>query len=400
MNLIIEPTCVKSINNDPLNTLYHWCIGLLPVLCLCNTPFLNISLGSVLLILFVPYVLLRMIPGFKLHKSKVSLFPFLLLYTYIVFRTDGNIARVVLCIAAIIHIYGATRGVINIEKIRKVLEWFAILNAVLIIIQVLSYYGLHMRIQYIPRGIIHREFIESYVFLAPSGLFRPSALFLEPAHYSQYCCFALISALFPARGKANLKRAAVIALGCILTTSGMGIMITFGIFVWYIVFAKSSKGAKIINIVKWVPIIAIVIVILLQIPFIQTAFQRVFSSVDGYNAIQGRIGNWDSAIGTMQTRDLWFGYGDGAEYPYYLAGLADTIYKYGIIGVALEFFCFLYLLMKKFRNFESCYCIVFILLFCFAHLTSVYVQIFNYSILIASVLSSEFEPDGEKTLKT
>ena len=180
----------------------------------------------------------------------------------------------------------------------------------------------------------------------------------------------------------------------------MGIMITFGIFVWYIVFAKSSKGAKIINIVKWVPIIAIVIVILLQIPFIQTFFVLVFSRVDGYNAIQGRTGNWDSAIGTMQTRDLWFGYGDGAEYPYYLAGLADTIYKYGIIGVALEFFCFLYLLMKKFRNFESCYCIVFILLFCFAHLTSVYVQIFNYSILIASVLSSEFEPDGEKTLKT
>ncbi len=391
MNLKMELPKVISISKDPISSLYHWCIGLLPVLCLCNTPFLDISLGTVLLILFAPYVLIRMLPGFKLNKNKVSLFPFLLLYAYIVYRTDGNTARVVLCIMAVIHIFGAIHGVINIEKIRWILEWFAILNTILVIVQVLSYYGLHMRIQYIPQGIIHRDFAESYVFLSSSGLYRPSALFLEPAHYSQYCCFALISALFPIKGKANLKRAAAIALGCVMTTSGMGIMVTFGICAWYIVFDKTSKGMKIISILKWIPVVAIAMIILLQVPFVQTALQRVFSSVDGYNAIQGRTGNWDNAIGTMQGRDLWLGYGDSAKYPYYLAGLADTIYKYGIIGVALELLCFLYLLTKRFKNFECCYFVVFILLYCVAHLTSVYVQVFNYSILIASIFNSKLK---------
>ena len=402
MKVKTKMTYVKIANKDPISTLYHWSIGLLPVLCLYNTPFLNISLGSVLLILFAPYVLIRTIPGFKLYKSRVSLIPFLLFYLYIVCRTDGNVANVILCIVAIININGAAHGVIKTKEIRRIVEWFAMVNTILIILQVLIYYGLHIRIQYIPQGIIHRDFTESFVFRSEYGygMYRPSALFLEPAHYSQYCCFALISVLFPAKGKANLKRAALVALGCVLTTSGMGIMITFGILAWYIILAKTSKGSKVINIVKWVPVIAILIVILLQIPFVQTAFQRVFSSVNGYNAIRGRTGNWNSAIGSMQGHDLWFGYGGSAKYPYYLAGLADTIYKYGIIGVALEFICFFYLLTRKFKNFECCYCVVFILLFCFAHLTSIYVQVFHFSILIANVIIYERTAVKAKALET
>lgn len=400
MKTQMDKTFVVSVSKDPIGSLYHWCIGLLPVLCLCNTPFLNISLGSVLLLLFVPYVLVQLLPRLRFYKSKVSLLPFLLLYVYIIFRAEGNAARIILCIAAVINILGATNGVIKVEKIRRIMEWFAILNTVLIVLQVLAYYGLHMRIQYIPQSIIHSDFLESYVFEIADGLYRPSALFLEPSHYSQYCCFALISALFPRKGKVDLKRAVIIAVGCILTTSGMGIMVTFGIFAWYIIFYNTSKGVKLIRILKWIPVAAVAVVIALQIPFVQTALQRVFSDVDGYNAIRGRTGNWSKAIGPMEGRDLWLGYGDSAKYPYYLAGLADTIYKYGIVGVALEFICFLYLLLKKFRNFETCYCVVFILLFCFAHLTSIYVQVFHFGVLIANVIMSEGTPAKAKALKS
>ena len=367
---------------------YHICIGLLPVLCLLNVPGVNISLGTVLLILFVPHALFEVVQCLKNGKLRVSSFFFFVFYLYMIFRADGSSTRIVLCIAAYINLLGICCGSIKTEKIRKIIEVFAIINFVLIVMQILSYYGLHHRIQYIPQALIHREFKESYVFRDLSGLYRPSALFLEPSHYAQYCCFALISVLFPSDGKVDLKKAAMIGLGCILTTSGMGIMLTFGIFVWYIIFNRTSKGIKLFNILKWVPVIAIGIVVLLQIPFFQTAIQRVFSSVEGYNAISGRTGQWDRAIGPMKGSVLWLGYGNSASYPYYLTGLADTIYKYGVVGVILQFVCFLHLMLRKFGNFVWCCCIVFILLFCFAHLTSFYVQVFYFGIVVADAIQS------------
>lgn len=378
----------QDITIKGISKAYHICIALLPVLCLINVPGINISLGTVLLILFIPHALVAVFCCLNNGKPHISSFFFVVFYLYMIFRADGSVARIVLCIAAYINLLGVCCGSIKTERIRKIIETFAIINSVLIIIQILSYYGFHYRIQYISQTLIHREFKDSYVFRDLKGLYRPSALFLEPSHYAQYCCFALISVLFPNNQKVDLKKAAIIGMGCILTTSGMGIALTFGIFVWYIIFSRASKDVKLFNILKWVPAIAIVIVVLLQIPFFQTAVQRVFSSVEGYNAIRGRTGQWSRAIGSMKGRILWFGYGNSASYPYYLAGLADTIYKYGIVGVILQFLCFLYLMIKKVDNYVWCCCIVFILLFCFAHLTSFYVQVFYFGIVVADAIRS------------
>ena len=372
-----------------ISGLYHICIALLPVLCLINVPGINISMGTVLLILFIPHALLAVVNCLKYGKPRVSAVFFFIFYLYMVFRADGSITRIILCLAAYINLLGICCGTIKTDTIRRIIEFFAVINFVLIVLQILSYYGLHHRIQYIPQALIHREFKESYVFRDSSGLYRPSALFLEPSHYAQYCCFALISALFPNSQKPDLKKATMIGLGCILTTSGMGILITFGIFVWYIVLNRTSKGVKLLNILKWVPVVAISIIVLMQIPFFQTALQRVFSSVEGYNAVIGRTSQWDRAIGPMHGSVLWLGYGNGASYPYYLTGLADTIYKYGVIGVVLQFICFLHIMFRKFGNFVWCCCIVFILLFCFAHLTSFYVQVFYYGIVVADAIQSD-----------
>lgn len=379
LNIIIKKNNLHSF----FDNFYHLSIALLPVLYIISVPGLGISMGTIIIIGFVPYSLIYILKWFC-QKNRVKAYPFFIFYLYLIFRADGNVTRIILCIAAFIIIFGQMKGAINNSKIRKIIESFAVVNVILLVIQVISYYVLHFRIQYIPKGLIYEEYQNAYVFREFSGLYRPSALFLEPSHFSQYCIFALISVLFPEEGKqVNIKKAFAIGLGCILTTSGMGIGLTAGVFAWYIVLNRQSLQNKVISLFWIIPVLAITMFILFRTAFFQVALQRVFSSVEGYNAISGRVHNWDDAIGSMHGSLLWFGYGDSKMYRFYLTGLADTIYKYGVLCVVLESLCFLYLMLKKVNNFIWCCSIVFIILFCVAHITNFVSQVFYFGILIA-----------------
>lgn len=344
---------------------------------------MSISLGTVILIAYIPRSALYVITRIK-KKTRIKVYVFFVFYVYLILRSDGNLSRIVLCLASFIILYGDIKGLIKASKIRKIIEVFAIINVCLLLIQIVGYYILHIRIQFIPRSLIYEEYQNAYVFRDDGGLYRPSALFLEPSHFSQYCIFALISSFFPLQGKANLKKALVIAGGCILTTSGMGIALTFGVMAWYIILNKQNISMKILTISMSIILLGVGILILSRMTFFQTALQRVFSSVDGYNAISGRTHNWDDAIGQMKGLTYLFGYGDSKTYEWYLTGLADTIYKYGLICVVLEAMCFFHLLRKKRDNFVWCCSVVFMILFCVAHITNFVAQVFYFGILIAN----------------
>lgn len=362
--------------------LYHLCIALLPVLYIINVPGLNISLGTVILLGFVPHSLVYILKG-ALKHNRIKPFVFLMLYIYMILRSEGDITRITLCVCAFLILYGQMKGAIDNTRFRRIIEGFAMINVALVIVQVISYYGLHIRIQYVPKELIYEEYQTAYVFREFTGLYRPSGLFLEPSHFSQYCLFAMISALFPEAGKARMKKAVAIGIGCILTTSGMGIALTFGVFGWYMFLNRQNMNRKVWNIIRWIPVLVVVLVILSRTEFFQTAMDRIFSSVEGYNAISGRTHNWDDAIGTMRGEKIWFGYGASKNYDLYLTGLADTIYKYGVICVVLEGMCFLYLMLKKVDNFVWCCCVVFGVLFCVAHITNLVSQVFYFGIVIA-----------------
>lgn len=371
-----------------ITDIYHVCVALLPALYCVNIPILKISLGTVLLIALVPYALIFILTDNNFNNWRAFI-PFFLFYAYLVIRADADIAHIVLCVVTLINLWAIGCGSISTEKFRKIIEYFALVNTALILIQTVSYYCFGYKINYLEPSWVYESFRKCYAFRSDPGLYRPSALFLEPSNYTQFCCFALISALFPANdAKVNWRRVALIALGCLLTTSGMGMVIMIGSAAWYALFKKGDFSTLIVRIVKCVIVFAIAVVILMQIPMFQTAFNRVFNEVDGYNAIRGRTGNWNSAIATMQGTDLWFGHGGSAKYPYYLNGLADTIYKYGILGVGLEMICFLHLMRIKVSNYVWCSCIAFIGLFCFAHLTSFFSQVFYFGMIL-----SEYAPD-------
>ncbi len=387
--LSIRSSKYQQIRLMGIDSIYTLCVALLPVLCLLNVPVANISLGTVLLLLFAPYAIIRILMALKGGRPRITAFFFFLFYLYLVFRADGSVSYMVLCAATFVHLWGIACGSVHTEKLRRYVELFALLNTALIFLQVLLYYGVHIKLPFLPASLFHRDFRESWVFRNEPGLYRPSALFLEPSHFAQYCCFALISVLFPREGKPNLIQAGFLALGCVLSTSGMGIAMVCAIIAWYCLVSRVKLESKLFYVVLFTPLVLIGLLVMLQIPFVQTALQRVFSNVDGYNAVRGRTGQWSRAIAPMSGADLWFGYGNSADYPYYLAGLADTIYKFGLVGALLEFACFLHLMFRKFDRYIWCCCLVFLALFCVAHLTSFYSQIFYLGLAAAEAVASK-----------
>ena len=386
-------------NDQPLaKRIFQYCVALMPVLYLLNVPLLNISLGTVLLIAFLPYSGLCIV-GWISRKNKDSknylgMILFALFYLYSCLRSGGGFNTIVLSMVTLVHIWGVFCGSVQLDKVRRILVSFAMISAGLVLIQTVAYYLLNWRIQYVPQVFVHEQFRESYIFVDEGGLYRPSALFLEPAHFAQYCCFAIISVLFPIKGKADVERAIVIAIGCILTTSGMGIALTCGITAWFFVVEYLVDGKiknyspKQIVLFGFACLVGAFLVV--QVPFINTALRRVFSSVDGYNAIAGRLGLWKlkDAIGTMSIVPLLFGYNSTAEYGYYLTGLIDTIYKLGFVGLLLELSCLGWLMCRKRTNYVWGTCLAFVLLFVVAHLTSFFVQVFYFGLVIADVTAA------------
>lgn len=402
----IDKNLLLSKSKPLVTNLFQYCVALMPLLYILNVPLLNVSLGTVLLILFLPYSVLCVTKRFKQKdrnsKNLLGLILFAAFYLYICIRSGGSLSTMAMSVIALVHIGGMLCGSVQTDKIRRILVTFAMICVGLVVIQTVAYYLFDWRIQYLPQSIVHEQFRGSYVFRTAEGLFRPSALFLEPSHFIQYCCFAIISVLFPSKGKADPERAVVLAIGCVLTTSGMGIALVCGIAVWYFVAEYLIKGKiksyRPKQIILFALACAIGLLLIAQIPFIKLALMRVFSTVDGYNAIVGRLGLWKlkDAIGTMEIVPMLFGYGNPAQYEFYLTGLVDTIYKLGLVGLLLELICFGWLMWRKRNHYVWGSCLTFLALFAVAHLTSVFAHIFYFGIIIAEAVEASKQTEGQK----
>ena len=278
-----------------------------------------------------------------------------------------------LLVIVLIHIYGAIQGSLKIHVMRKTVETVAVIGTACVILQTAVYYLLSLRFTFLIPGLILEENQEIiYEFLgAQDGMFRPSAFFLEPSHYTQYCCIALLSTLFPeGEQKANIKKALWILLGCLLTTSGMGIALCVGIFGWYVLFTRRKKGTKLISLIGWSLALVAAFLVLMQFDFFANSLQRIFGEVDGYNAIWGRTLFWDQYIGSMNGSELWIGKGVVEMPEDYMTGLMELIYCYGYVGVAFLLAVFVYLFAKGHNNMTRCLCVMYCSLMFIANIFS------------------------------
>ena len=368
-------------------------IALLPFICIYNFPFIDVSVGTVLLILFLPHLLIKIQLGkVRRTNTRSTVFLVFILYIYLSFRSEGNARQIVLNLTAAITLWAISKGALNENLFRRYLENFAIFNSALVALQVGSHYLLGRNLQFVQFSLLQADYRATYGnALSLFSLYRPTGLFLEPAYFSEYCLFALISCLFPIYGKPNFRRAAFICFGIILTTSGMGIVLMTLILALYVFLNREKLDKKIKRGAALIVLFVIAMLILSRFSFFNQALQRVFSSYEGYNALEGRTGSWQRAISSLNSTERMFGLGGEHKYVFYLSGFPDTIYRFGIIGVVLELLVFVNIIFKKRNGYILSSCLVYVVLFCVAHLTGVFLQVFYYSIVLIGLLSNESE---------
>lgn len=190
------------------------------------------------------------------------------------------------------------------------------------------------------------------------GLFRPSAFFIEPAHYSQYCLIGLTVSLANNEELLN-KKAIIISIGIILTTSGLGIVTTFAI--WMVKLVINGKGLTRSTIIYLCVGLLILILAFIALFAVSNSFRMAVArittgSVDHKSALEGRLGTW-ILLKDLNAEELLFGMGYGniptygvKRITYYMTGIIELLYCQGILGTSLFLLCYIQMMLKAFRR--------------------------------------------------
>lgn len=332
-----------------MNDLYCFVIALFPPLMIFNVPFLNIGLSTAMLLLLLPYSFFSI----KFEKDNIAILVCCLLcFGYMVARTlEGSFITIVIYISVIIHLFGFHSGILDVIKIRKIVEKTSVVLTFLVLFQIIAYYIGNIKFTYLVEDLIIPD--EQYMiprFLTMNALFRPSATFLEPAHYAQYTCVGLLSTLFPynSKDKVNIKQALWIALGCLLTRSGIGIILMSSILVSYVLFRNRYNGKNLIRIIGGLMGIVVLFSLLAQLQFVQDGLSRIFGDYTNGNAVWGRTVKYGEFIKPMAGLNQLIGFGGNSKPPnVYMTGFMEMVYNYGYLGFGLLIVYLLFCSLKQ-----------------------------------------------------
>jgi len=338
-------------------------------------PGLVISLATVLTAVAMIYSIMILMRR-KIQVPFAILLPFIAYIVYIM--TKSNITFAVLCFALLINILAMSTKIVNERLLRQIVETISVIAAICVMAQQVIHIATGVHIPLFIGNLFIGELKEQYsVALTTAvidGLYRPSAFFLEPSHFAQYCIIGLGSCLFSEHS--NIKKAVLISLGVFATTSGMGFVVTIAMWGWWYITRKKISIGKIIMLAV---ISLVALFILNHISFTQSIISRITADPDSgdYNAIYGRLWWWDTYFGDFSFSAFMSGFGlDNQPEDAYFTGFMKQLFCYGIIGTSLLLFFLLQLLIKSNNLGKACIAI-YILLFFFADLTG-YVSLLFY----------------------
>ncbi len=327
--------------------LYTLYISVIPPLMIYAVPGTNISLATVLTGIGMVYAGMSLIN----RKSEVSgkLFIPLVLYVFYL-MTKSPLQVSLLMFAVLVQLVAIGTGLLDQKLFRKYVETIAVIGAICVISQQLIYFTTGIQFPFLIKSILTLDLQEQYSFLfrgGQPGLYRPSAFFLEPAHYSQYCIIGLGSCLFSE--VVDKRKALLISLGLIATTSGMGFVLTFFLWgCWYL----SHNRLSVKNLVVISVLLLSAFLILNSISFTHNIISRftVDSSSGDYNSIDGRLWWWRQVFGDFTFSGFFWGFGmDSIPEGVYFTGYMQQLYCYGVFGVFLFFLFWLRLFIKTNR---------------------------------------------------
>ncbi|NQK81610.1 hypothetical protein HO482_05780 [Streptococcus suis] len=334
-----------------VSKLYTWALVLLPLVSIYGISEINLDFGTLALLLLLPFVINEQ--G-KIVFEKRIVFPWLLYAIYIVislyfptifgketYLTNGSLY--VRAFKNIIYIFilmlSTSRGIINKDyfvqiylKVTKICTYY-------IFIQVVLYYTIRFNLPGYINMMLVAEGYGERLDVTSFSLFRPTSLFYEPAHFFEYVIIGVIIYLFRYKvtSKNDIFNAIFLALGIVLSTSGMGILTIAGIFGFWLL--QQLSLTKFIRVRKEMFLLIVIgliaVAFFLQSGFGQSVLSRLFSTGTNYSALDGRTEIYERIFSFDTGRVLvGSGYGNVLEH-YFYPSWAFNLWCTGIIGSSI-----------------------------------------------------------------
>ena len=381
------------------NKLYAFIVAILPCIMMYKVPIVDKGAATVI-VLACGIVLL-----FTMHQidgqNVKLLLPGIIYLIYSVSRSAGNTIEIILQISVFIHLYAICSNKMDIVACKKYIKTISMIASICVIVQYVAYLALNIHIPMIAYDYCLEDLQYYRYKFIPGMMYRPCAFFLEPSHMAQYLMLGLALCLLDKH--TEYRKALIISLGMLSTTSGMGIVMLISIWGWfYFSQVHQNKKDKFRILFLGAMVALVVTSIAISIPGIQRILARIFGSfgneTSSYNAINGRLFWWDTYISSLKGPDLIYGRGSATLPENYLTGFMEVLYAYGIIGVFLYYNMLLYFLHKSNNALSSCIIILIGGLMYFANLTGFIYNIFYLGLILSSIkqnMSSVEETEPE-----
>lgn len=389
-----------------LNKLYTLCVAIVPMLAMYASGIPGFSLADVVLFMFTFIAALNFSreDNNKFGGDVKWLFcgmVLILAFDVVVMLVDSKnlydvIIRTVRYGFYIFCFAFTSKKLIDVELLKKYVKNITLLSTLYIFLQYVMYKlgGIVLRgfIPWLP--LYNEEYaLRDYETLYQT-MYRPTSLFLEPAHFSRYAIIGLIIILW--RSDLNFKDillGVMVSFGVLLSTSSQGYLL---LAVVWLLFALTRATKIKSDVVKLIIIIGVMcapvlIYIIFTLPYVQETILRSLSGSisDSNSALGGRLS------GFLHFGDLsWFnkifgaGFGNIPESGW-LSSAAYWLYGGGIIIFAIYLIFLLASLVKLKRENKMIFLIVFILFFSDDSFYSSMCVLFYSLSLLTEVVSHE-----------
>ncbi len=333
-------------------------LALSPFLINYNIPILNINITFLIYMILALFAFLNIIMndvGIFLKKIKsftcsplmVVMLLYIIFETFYVENPIGLVDTLMQVFLLYIQLFGFIwffSYASNRVKYKNYVVNIALFMSFIVFIQYVLYYlfgylpGGDTRTALIPFNALFSDSVieTSKQGMVINGFFRPSAMFLEPAHFSAYCSLGLVVQVFAER-KIGWK-SIIISLAICMTTSGMGIASVGVICVMYVFFDfQALKKTKIQRAFFITIVLSFIFVFFyFNFTFFRNAISRFFGTD---NALSGRLSG-RLFIDELQGKSRMFGVGyknftKFENVSYFFSALTELMYCQGMVGTII-----------------------------------------------------------------
>ena len=332
-------------NTGFLDKVCAFLIAISPILQHYKGMYVNA--GFSVLLLISPYLamklFLKLIDKHYDSKCVVAIIPLLLFQLYKMLDHTVNMSKMFYAVFIIIIFIAIALGCVNAKYFLKCTTTVTVSAGICLIMQYFFYYIFHFHLK-----------------LVPTSLYRPSAFFLEPSHLFLYSfpvlCLLLLS---PGINKKRKRCAVLVSAGMILSTSGMAVATTIGIWIVYYAFYNSKNNQDNIarlknmfsakNLLILFLILVVLIIAFFQVEVFRNMVLRIFSTGNpkSSTAIEGRTRLARMLVDGMSGKTLLFGVTENVDgIDFNLSGFYATLYKYGVIGIVLSYLFYILGVLK------------------------------------------------------